>query len=56
MRKKLTLNQIEQVLENAKSSLAVESMEVTESETKVVRKYLQGGYSEKDVLKIIKSK
>jgi len=53
MRKKLSSNRIEQILDNARASLSMEGMEVTEVETEVVRKYLLGIYTEKDVLNII---
>ena len=53
MRKKLSSNRIEQILDNARTSLSMEGMEVTEVETEIVRKYLLGIYTEKDVLNII---
>lgn len=56
MRGKLSSDRIEQILANARASLSMEGMEVADSETEVIRKYVCGIYSEKEVLDIIKNK
>ena len=43
-------------LDNAKATLAIEGLIVTEAETKILEDYLKGILSEADVLKIINSK
>ena len=44
------------VLNNAKATLAIEGLIVTESETKILEDYLKGMLTEADVLKIINNK
>ena len=44
------------MLDNAKATLAVEGLIVTEQETKILEDYLKKIISEEDVLKIINSK
>lgn len=51
---KLSDEKIEKILAGAKGSLAVEGLIVTDEEEKLVRKYLKGKLTEKEVLKIIK--
>jgi len=46
----------QQMLDNAKATLAVEGLIVTEQETKILEDYLKKIISEEDVLKIINSK
>lgn len=43
-------------LDNAKTTLAIEGLIVTEAETKILEDYLKGILTEADVLKIINSK
>ncbi|MBU3114541.1 antitoxin VbhA family protein [Clostridium lacusfryxellense] len=43
-------------LDNAKATLAIEGLIVTEAETKILEDYLKGILTEADVLKIINSK
>lgn len=56
MIKKLSDKQIESILANAKGSLSVEGLHVTDQESEIVRKYLKGEYTEKEVLEIFKNK
>ncbi|WP_291633044.1 antitoxin VbhA family protein [Clostridium sp.] len=44
------------ILDNAKATLAIEGMIVTETETKIFEDYLKGILTEDDVMKIIRSK
>ncbi|MBX4262533.1 hypothetical protein KTC96_25090 (plasmid) [Clostridium estertheticum] len=44
------------MLDNAKASLAIEGMIVTENETKILEDYLLGILTEEDFLKIANSK
>ena len=46
----------QQSLDNAKATLAIEGMIVTEAETKILEDYLKGILTEEDILKIIRSK
>lgn len=43
-------------LDNAKATLAIEGLIVTEAETKILEDYLKGILTEADVLKIINCK
>lgn len=54
MKKKLSSSRIDQILANSEASLKVEGLEVLNHETEVLRKYMQGIYNEKEVLRIIK--
>lgn len=51
---KLSDEKIEKILANAKASLAVEGLIVTDEEKNLVRKCLKGDISEKEALEIIK--
>ena len=53
---KLSKEENKQILENAKATLAIEGLNVTEKETKIIEDYLEELISEADVLKIINSK
>jgi hypothetical protein len=56
MCKKLSSKRVEQIIANASASLSIEDIEVTDFETSVIKKYLLKIYSEKDILKVIKSR
>ena len=47
-------NNIEKGIDNAKGSLAVDGINVTDEETEVIRRYVRGELTEKEVLEIIK--
>ncbi|HEY5587956.1 MAG TPA: antitoxin VbhA family protein [Candidatus Paceibacterota bacterium] len=44
------------MLDNAKASLAIEGMIVTENETKILEDYISGAITKADFLKILNSK
>mgnify|MGYP001570799140 CR=1 FL=1 len=46
----------QQALDNAKATVAIEDLIVTEEETKILEDYLKGMLTEAGVLKIINSK
>jgi len=46
---------INKILLNAEASLAIEGLKVTGEETEAIRKYLEGQYTEKETLRIIKN-
>lgn len=52
--RKLSDEEIEKAIANVKGSLAVDGMIVTDEETEVIRKYVKGDLTEKEVLEIIK--
>lgn len=52
---RLNDEKIQSILANARASLNIEGLEVTENETEVVRKYLSGTHTEKEVLEIIRN-
>ena len=52
--KKLSYKQIESILANTKASLVIEGLQVADKETEVIRKYLGGIYTEKEVLELIR--
>lgn len=52
---KLSKEKNKKIIANAKATLAIEGLIVTESETKILEDYLEGIITEKDVLKIINS-
>lgn len=45
---------IESILSNVKASLAIEGLELSETEINIIRNYLDGKYTEKEILEIIK--
>lgn len=53
MNHKLSDEKIEKAIANAKGSLAVDGMIVTDEETEVIRKYLKGELTEKEALEMI---
>ena|GEM_PF-803371 len=52
--KRIPDEKIEQMIGNVKASLAIEGLYITEGETKVFKKYLEGVLTEKEVLEIIR--
>ena len=44
------------ILNNAKATLAIDGLIVTEEETKILEDYIDGLITEKDILKIINGK
>lgn len=54
--KKLSKKEIDKTLDNAAASFEVEGLKVTEVEKELIRKYLEGVYTEEQVLEIIKNK
>lgn len=53
--KKIDKKNVDQMILNAKASLAIEELKVKIEEVEVVRKYFNGEYTEKEVLEIIKN-
>lgn len=53
--KKLSKKEIDKILDNAAASFAVDGLEVTEDMKELARKYFEGVYTEKEVLRIIKN-
>ena len=53
--KKMDDMKIEKIIANAAASLAIEGSIVTSEETEIVRKYLKGQLTEKELLEIIKN-
>ncbi|WP_018305434.1 antitoxin VbhA family protein [Desulfitobacterium hafniense] len=51
---KLSPERIQKILNNAKTSMAIEGFEVTEKEMELGKEYLEGSISEQEVLKRIK--
>lgn len=51
---KRSTEEIKLILANAKTTMAIEGFAVTEKETEIVKQYLEGSISEKEVVKRIK--
>ncbi|MBU3173365.1 antitoxin VbhA family protein [Clostridium estertheticum] len=56
MNKKLPGKEMKKMLDNAKASLAIEGMVVTEKETKILEDYISGVISKVDFFKILNDK
>ena len=53
---KLSKEENKRILDNAKASLAIEGLIVTDEETKILEDYFDGLITESDVLKIINTR
>lgn len=56
LKRNLSAEKIDLIVENVKSSLSLEELYVTKDEAEVYRKYLKGELAEEEVLKLFHNK